>query len=178
LWLRDGDSDFLIGVNLNRYGNLQMLGNPQQQYLKAGKWKNIDVIERFNEAEVLDAFSGKTKQGSLEHFYCHAAVDGNSQASFKSRMRQTPTTDRAARHAVRGAGSANHRRLRPIMTSFARLAWARTTTTRRPSQHAPCGSNSAALSMSISIALRLRFLIFAALDIAQRPCCQGCATIV
>ena len=80
--LRDGDSDFLIGVNLNRSGNLQMLGNPQRQYLKAGKWKNIDVIERFNEAEVLDAFSGKTKQASREYFYCHAAVDGNSQASF------------------------------------------------------------------------------------------------
>jgi len=76
-----GQDALPIAMNLNRVGTLRVLTEPQSKRLR--QWAPaVGVIERFTENEVLDALSGKTPQGKLEYFFCHAGVEGNSQGHF------------------------------------------------------------------------------------------------
>ncbi len=76
-----GEDSLPIAMNLNRVGTLRVLTNPQSKRVK--QWAPaVGVIERFTENEVLDALRGKTNQGRVEYFFCHAGVEGNSQGHF------------------------------------------------------------------------------------------------
>lgn len=76
-----GQDALPIAMNLNRMGSLRVLTDPQTKRVK--QWAPaVAVIERSTEDQVLDALRGKTSQGRLEYFFCHAGVEGNSELHF------------------------------------------------------------------------------------------------
>jgi hypothetical protein len=76
-----GQDALPIAMNLNRVGSLRVLTDPQTKRLK--QWvPAVSVIERSTEHQVLDALSGKTTQGRVEYFFCHAGVEGSSDLHF------------------------------------------------------------------------------------------------
>lgn len=89
--MRVADDPFPIALNLNVNGIPTVLTDPQRSKLQS--WKPaLNPLERFTGKEVLTALQGKSGQGEVEYFYCHAGVDGTSDTYFdKSYLGLTST---------------------------------------------------------------------------------------